>query len=356
MVRADRTNQIVKLGHEAYAARDLSELESLTMSSLERVFLADSSVFLDWRNADNDGWQLDDIHLPTAWSSNHKQLYYSSLRRYDPIFQWLDQGAFRQAFSATRLSDLIDRREFEKGKFYNELLRQVDCSHILTIALHCGQGLIANISLLRSHKRADFDAEEEQLARMTSLCLGGTAHMLAVPPAAEDDAVTVSFDARFSMLRTTVGAIWTGPELKLDSPAQLQAFFARAPRLQQVVENAGGSAAQQKRLPRRLEERVALSASRQLHACLELHGHTGREGLFKLTLRDADKPAAALQAPQVELTTRELQIAQLAATGISSSEIGAQLCISPWTVKNHLKSVYAKTGVNNRVGLARLFR
>ncbi|HWR28995.1 MAG TPA: LuxR C-terminal-related transcriptional regulator [Negativicutes bacterium] len=49
-----------------------------------------------------------------------------------------------------------------------------------------------------------------------------------------------------------------------------------------------------------------------------------------------------------KLTERELEIAQLAAEGITNKEIGAQLYISENTVKMALKSVFEKLGVSSR--------
>lgn len=49
-----------------------------------------------------------------------------------------------------------------------------------------------------------------------------------------------------------------------------------------------------------------------------------------------------------KLTKREMEIAHLAAAGITNNEIGKQLYISANTVKMALKSIYAKLSVNNR--------
>ncbi len=54
------------------------------------------------------------------------------------------------------------------------------------------------------------------------------------------------------------------------------------------------------------------------------------------------------------LTARERQIALRSAHGQSAKEIARELQISPWTVQDHLKAVYAKTGVNSRSGLSAL--
>lgn len=52
------------------------------------------------------------------------------------------------------------------------------------------------------------------------------------------------------------------------------------------------------------------------------------------------------------LTTREEEITELIALGLTSSKIAEKLFISTGTVKNHLKSIFRKTGVGNRTQLA----
>jgi DNA-binding CsgD family transcriptional regulator len=61
----------------------------------------------------------------------------------------------------------------------------------------------------------------------------------------------------------------------------------------------------------------------------------------------ADDPLAAL-------TVREREIARLAATGRTSSEIAARLHVSPRTVDTHLSRVYHKLGLRSRTALASL--
>lgn len=52
------------------------------------------------------------------------------------------------------------------------------------------------------------------------------------------------------------------------------------------------------------------------------------------------------------VTDREMEIIRLVAQGLDNREIGKRLFISPKTVKNHITSIYAKTGARNRVQLA----
>ncbi len=57
--------------------------------------------------------------------------------------------------------------------------------------------------------------------------------------------------------------------------------------------------------------------------------------------------------PVVEtLSPRELSILKLVAQGQSNKEIARNLGIAPETVKTHVKSIFAKLGVQNRAQAA----
>jgi DNA-binding NarL/FixJ family response regulator len=61
--------------------------------------------------------------------------------------------------------------------------------------------------------------------------------------------------------------------------------------------------------------------------------------------------AAELSAPS-SLTRREVEVARLAAEGLSNKQIADRLVLSARTVETHLQRAYVKLGVNDRAGLA----
>lgn len=78
--------------------------------------------------------------------------------------------------------------------------------------------------------------------------------------------------------------------------------------------------------------------------------HLWREPL--LDLQPGPETVAAA-APSDGLTHREREVALLVADGLRSREVAERLGIASQTVKSHLKTIFDKLGVRNRVELAR---
>jgi DNA-binding NarL/FixJ family response regulator len=71
-------------------------------------------------------------------------------------------------------------------------------------------------------------------------------------------------------------------------------------------------------------------------------------------LRAAGERISPDPDPRRRLTPQELQIAELAADGLSNREIATRLLLSPRSVDSHLSRAYRKVGVSSRAELARL--
>jgi DNA-binding CsgD family transcriptional regulator len=92
-------------------------------------------------------------------------------------------------------------------------------------------------------------------------------------------------------------------------------------------------------------------ARTQLRMAHALFARFGAQAFAERALRElraTGETVARRDAATVALTPQESQIARLARDGLTNSEIGAQLFLSPHTVEWHLRKVYAKLGITSR--------
>jgi DNA-binding CsgD family transcriptional regulator len=107
----------------------------------------------------------------------------------------------------------------------------------------------------------------------------------------------------------------------------------------------------------RRQRRIAESR-RLLRTAAELFGALGATRWNERALQElrATGETVARRGPdnRDELTPQELQIAELAAAGLSNREIGTRLFLSHRTISTHLYRIFPKLGITSRAQLARV--
>ena len=103
-----------------------------------------------------------------------------------------------------------------------------------------------------------------------------------------------------------------------------------------------------------------VDARAQLRDAYELFMSIGMQGFAERARNELLAAGAKVQKRSIEtrddLTSQERQIAQLARDGLSNTEIGARLFLSPRTVEWHLHKVFGKLGITSRRELPRALR
>ncbi len=90
-----------------------------------------------------------------------------------------------------------------------------------------------------------------------------------------------------------------------------------------------------------------------LHASLS----EGQDGRVAIVLeRTTSGQATTVRLEAYGVSAREREIAALLARGLSNAEVAEELVLSPYTVQDHVRSLFEKTDVSSRRELvARLF-
>jgi DNA-binding NarL/FixJ family response regulator len=88
-----------------------------------------------------------------------------------------------------------------------------------------------------------------------------------------------------------------------------------------------------------------------LEAALATARELGMAALEQRCLRVMETFAGRPSYPDA-LSTREVEVLQLLASGLSNHEIGGRLFISTHTVASHIRNILGKTGAANRTEAA----
>lgn len=203
------------------------------------------------------------------------------------------------------------------------------------------------VALYRRQKSADFEpGEAALLASLSRVLAQGLRRAILFASAPTDDkpdvpgvillepggAVEAMTPAARHWLGTLIGATSTEGDL----PAVIHGAAYRA-----LLAVRGGMAAGAR-------SRVPTSVG----TWLIIHGSVigdPAEGRTAVIIEPAESPQIApIIVAAYGLTARERQVTQLVLHGLSTSEIATRLHIEPYTVQDHLKTIFEKVGVHSR--------
>lgn len=154
--------------------------------------------------------------------------------------------------------------------------------------------------------------------------------------------------ARHALVVATATAMTTAPE----QAGQLFEDALQLPDVgQYAFELARTHLAYGELLRRRGQPRQARSHLAAAHEHFRRLGAASWSGRAAGELRATGLTRLARNTVGDHLTPQELEVAELAATGLSNPQIAARLVLSPRTVSTHLYRVFPKLGITSRAGL-----
>ena len=288
---------------------------------------------------------VEDGHCETFWEREHQVedvLLFRDLAR-----SQAGVGTLHHATAGTPERS-ARAREFLRPQGYGDELRAT---------FRTGPSTWGVVGLFRDQKRTVFTDRDTRILGDLAPDIADGLRQLATrqaDAAAEGDATgtllydpdgrMLSLDAAASRwLKELAGPAWRSaiPELSMISAA-----VTRAPMV--AVGREGSPAVS--RMRTRSGRWIVVYAS-------SLHRPDGSAGPIAVTIGPAkSSQIAPIIIEAYGLTPREQDITRAVARGLSNAEIAAALHLSPYTVRDHLKAVFAKVGVGTRGELvAKLF-
>lgn len=288
-------------------------------------------------------WPVCDPASGLATTALGEHDYWSVLPRLLLLDQRLDAADALPALAAPRAGGGRDR-----GLRFTDVLGPVGIGDELRVPLRDRHGLWGCLDVMRSTDDAPFADEDVALMAAVSGALAsvtrrGSAIGGPAPPIALPAGVLV-LDAELDVRASTPGArAWLGqlapPGMPFAEMAASAVVYNLAARV--IARAATGSA------PEPVSARVrSVTGS---WAVVEADSLDPFERTVAVTIRPASAAEILdLRLLAFDLTARERQVVALILDGNDTRAVSERLFLSPHTVQDHLKSIFAKTGARTR--------
>lgn len=274
------------------------------------------------------------------------------------------RGLAREGRCAARLSEAT-RGDLQQSLRHRELLRPHGFDDELRVVCSDSTGTWGAVCLLRESGRPRFEASEVGLmASLAPLVAEGLRRAALLSEVATDDrhgtgVVVLSPDN--SIETATAGAVrWLADLAAADTvggelPVAVLAVAARARRIASDHQNHDHDA-REPRPDTFARVRVRTTQGSWVIVRGSVLGDGPNSSVAVLMEQSRPSELAPLIADAYGLTDRERRVTELVAKGLPTTDIGQRLHLSAYTVQDHLKSIFDKTGAGSRGELvARLF-
>jgi DNA-binding NarL/FixJ family response regulator len=331
----------------------------------QRHFFGSAACFMLYRpgsdQIDSRFFELSNLSADTG------ALYCDTYGAMDPIADRISRylAASRSARAARSDDVLPSERILFDSPFYAEFMRPRNLRHVLSVRLALAGRRLGRLNLYRPRGERGFSTQDAANASLLAPLVS-----VALERACQADLARI----QERIIDELTAAVPRRAIVVLDREFRVTHLSKNAVAYLQAVAPAGYAATvgSGSSLPVSVAGRCrALSGSEGFVARGQdfavLRAAAGE--LMKFTLIRAASPTASVgyfldirphangkgQDATFALSRREQEVVDMIACGLRNAEISDKLCISPYTVNNHLRSIYGKLGVTSRTQmLARL--
>lgn len=249
---------------------------------------------------------------------------------------------------------LADARTFRDTDYYNEFLRPFGLGDVLGTFIPVRTLSPDTILCVGLHRWVDArpfgESEMSRLRAIRPLVAAGLAnlalqeavdcagHALDLMSGPNQPVGMAIMDERFSLIYGSPKAVI---DLSLNDPAAAEDWLQTMAHMARVLSAARPGP-------------VMITGGRNNDISASITRRELSDGAVRYIITTSETTTRAKMESRCRLhdmSTREAEVAQLVAAGLTNESIGAQLEISVRTVENHLRAIYAKTGVNSRTQL-----
>jgi DNA-binding CsgD family transcriptional regulator len=339
-----------------------------------RSFKADDAVFL---SAGNDHYG---VNLANSYVLRKERKYLDQYAdyfwRYDPLYTI--QFYAEPGNPAFKTDDVIPYSQLVNLEYYNSFLRPQNLLGELIIRLYSRDNVFGAISLQRTKQHPNFVQKDTQKATLMAPFLSNIFEMADRFIKINDECTLMeqwleSFSEGVFLLDSEFKPLYLNSKAKLfclsmngmSEQLLTEVKFTKDSIPKIVVQDCMALTEPQYRsymfnnhsnriICIKRDTRYYLQYFSIVAPTSELS--VPRFIIFLNELTKYGNDVEVIRSTEERLSEREEKIAQYAAIGLSNKQIAEKLCISHFTVQNHLKNIFEKTGLDSRTKLADLLK
>lgn len=359
---------IIDVTQLAHSSLDAKTIRMRVLSILESMFEAAGGVFLIGDNELNKlaVENIVGLNVDQSEIDKYSQCYW----RYDPIYH----TALYSRRLVFRNNDILPYSEWAKLEYYNDFLQPMNIYRELAVCLRVGTGILGQISLFRPRLQSNFSESDILKANVLAPSITLALRNAILFSKAEKERQLLSKLNEFLLegviiLDYEFCPIYISPKAKEMSPYLFHEHLGRA----------GEVGSENKSIPFAILEdcssikRVSQSIGRWVNFQHEITTDENQNKMLRVGILRFPMCCEVPHAPcflvsmkyvsgtcnsgeeltkgEHFLTKREMDVASSVGEGLTNKQISQKLFISKFTVGTHLKNIFEKTGVRNRIEL-----
>lgn len=362
MLKSQDLLDVIKISRTAQECDQIDELRKEVIKLLLEAFHVERSNFFLSRQ-----YPFPRLDLDHVISQGVDQKYLDLFRRH-----YYKMDPFLKTFSVSKAvvttGSIVSHKDLTRSEYFNDFLKPQSIYYQMVIYLRSRGQLLGCLALFRSEHEQDFSPREKAKGELVASHLGGALEksiLIDKITKSEEIINSICQDLPYKgilVLDESLEPVYINEEAKktisyLAEEKELweNSVFPLPKELytqcKQLTENSklkGETAAN------REVKLLNKSTGQTISANLRMMNYS-RDSRMCLICMDKNESGmlSSKQLDKFGITRRELEVIGLICEGLKNSEIGEKLFISEYTVENHLRSIYEKMDVKNRINLAR---
>lgn len=362
MLKSQDMLDVIKIVRTALECDQIDDLRKEVLKPLVEAFHVERCNFFLFRPYTSPRLDLGNV-ITQGIDQKYLDLFRQHYYKMDPFLK-----AISASETVMTTSSIISNKDMIRSEYFNDFLKPQCIYKQMVILLKSRGQLCGTLALFRSEHEQDFSRFEKAKGELISSSLGGALEKsIFIEKITKSEKIMSSFctDLPYKgilILDQSIDPVYINEEametisyfVGKNEPSEKSAFalpmelYVQCRQFMESLKLNGETATS------REVKLLNASSGKTISANFRMISYFGDSKMCLICMNKNESGVLlSKQLDKLRITRREQEVIDLICEGLKNSEIGEKLFISEYTVENHLRSIYEKMNVKNRINLLR---